>query len=496
MVAAATVLAAVLRGATLTLTSLDNDEGYTIALSEHGFVGMWRLFRFEANGLLYPLVVWPVMQLSHQPVWLRMPAFLAGVAVVPLVFLIGRELGGERLGLWGAFVLAVNPYAVAIAQYARGYAFAILLAAVSWLALLRAQRGSSWWWALYAVATALAGYAQLLALVLIPLGQAVAALVRGRRLAVQWLWALAATVALASPFLALVAAEDSRRNPLYWLSSPGLGVIFQAALADASGRLEWGPDGTFRWVPFAVLALLVWVVVIVSALVRSRHLRRVSDPLFVLLWWATVPGLVLAVVSQARPLFESDRSLVTCVPGVCLLVALAADRLWRRWRVPALAAVVATSVAATLWATTHPAGPDYGAVGRWLNAHRATDEVLVIDPLQRIAPLGIWTASVRAPGGKIDVPEWGLAPLPHDVSGYESRGSYSPAPIGPPPARALASAALRSRGHGVLVVVETTPSGQGDVLASAGIRWLGRRCSTHLVRFPGVVVVDARRCRV
>lgn len=63
---------------------------------------------------------------------LRLPAALLGMAAVPLGFLIGRRLAGERAGLLAALLLAVDPLLVAYSQEARGYA---LLVAGTLLAL-------------------------------------------------------------------------------------------------------------------------------------------------------------------------------------------------------------------------------------------------------------------------------------------------------------------------------------------------------------------------
>lgn len=63
---------------------------------------------------------------------LRLPAALLGIAAVPLGFLIGRHLAGERGGLLAALLLAVDPLLVAYSQEARGYA---LLVAGTLLAL-------------------------------------------------------------------------------------------------------------------------------------------------------------------------------------------------------------------------------------------------------------------------------------------------------------------------------------------------------------------------
>jgi len=66
---------------------------------------------------------------------------LSGVAsalTLPVVWLIGRRLGGERAAWGAAVVLAVNPFAIRYATEARMYSLVALLVALGLLAALRA----------------------------------------------------------------------------------------------------------------------------------------------------------------------------------------------------------------------------------------------------------------------------------------------------------------------------------------------------------------------
>lgn len=57
---------------------------------------------------------------------LRLPAFLAGVATVPLVYRVGREIHGADAGLLGAALAAASPALVLFSTNARGYALVVL----------------------------------------------------------------------------------------------------------------------------------------------------------------------------------------------------------------------------------------------------------------------------------------------------------------------------------------------------------------------------------
>jgi 4-amino-4-deoxy-L-arabinose transferase-like glycosyltransferase len=500
LVAAVTALAAAVRLATLTRQSLDNDEAYTVALTQHSFGGLLSLFRIEANGLLYPLVDWPIVRVSGGLAALRSPALVAGVIAIPLVFLVGKEIAGPRVALLGATLMALNPDAIAQSQNARGYAFALMLALVSYLALLRARRGDRRWWLIYVLATALAGYAQILALCLVPIGQIGVALGSGKRFIVAWLKALGVTAILAGPAIVLALSEASRRNPLYWLDPPHLGSAIEFLLAFTVGTLAYkvAPDGSTNHLTLVpAIVPLLWLLIIGAGLWRSRKagLRlSAGSSLVVLLAWTALPALALFLVSQVKPMFFPSTYLITSLPGACLLVVAAAESLPPKWNRAAVTLVLAVSVIVTALAATHRHGADYRAVGRWLESNRARSTPLVIDPLQRVTALGYYDSALRI-RGRLVVPEWKESSLPAGVSGYEGRGSYSPGILGPPTPATISPVIANSPTGGLVMVVELSPNRQGDVTQSSGVRWLQRNCDTRRRTYTGLLILVVARCR-
>ena len=484
---------------TLSRPSIDNDEAYTVVLARHGFWPMLRLFRTEANGLLYPLVYWPIARFGEGATPVRILALIAGVAAIPVVYLVGREFAGRRVALAGAALIAVNPNAVALSQYGRAYSFALVLGTVSYLALLRARGGARGAWVAYAIATALAGYAQILALLLLPLGQVVTVMASGKRFAFAWLRALGATAILAVPIAALAVSEATRRNPVGWLAPPRLAAAVGFLASFTVGRLEYhvAADGSTHLLKPVVLVPLVWVVVIAAGFWRSRRLvshRWATDPLVGLLAWTAIPPLALFAISQVKPVFYPDTYLATSLPGACLLVVAAADRLATIWLRASVAAVIAGSFLAAAWATTHPNVTDNRGVGRWLAANRASSTPLVLDPLEGVIPLGYYDPSLRTRSGRIDVPEWHEAGLPAGVSGYEVRGSYSPGTLAPPTKRTLSPILKASRDHSLVMVVELGVIPEVDGLESPGVHWLETICETRRLVYTGITILVASNC--
>ncbi|HET7574402.1 MAG TPA: glycosyltransferase family 39 protein, partial [Solirubrobacterales bacterium] len=202
IVAGLTVLAAVLRFATLGVQSYHHDEIVTASRVlrdgfDHAMDAVWFS---ESAPPLYYVLAWPWTQLfGTGEVGLRSLSALAGVATVPVAYLIGRELRGRRAGLMAAALVAVNPMLLWYSQEARAYALFVLLCAISLLYCVRALRDGArrdlrgW-----GIASALALSTHYFAI--FPLLAEAAFLVRRRgREALAGLWILAAAGALLAP---------------------------------------------------------------------------------------------------------------------------------------------------------------------------------------------------------------------------------------------------------------------------------------------------------
>jgi len=144
--AALTLLAALLRFATLDLQSFWYDEAFTPVHVLHGGLGatLRAVSHTENTPPLWYVLIWGWSRVwGTGEVALRSLSALAGVATVPVAWGIGRELAGRRAALFTAALVAVNPLFVWYSQEARAYALFTLLAALSVLCFLRVLREPS-----------------------------------------------------------------------------------------------------------------------------------------------------------------------------------------------------------------------------------------------------------------------------------------------------------------------------------------------------------------
>ena len=186
---------------------LTADEGYSWLVASAPDPGAFfdRLAMYENTPPLFYALLAPLP--LDDEVWIRLPAVMAGIAAVPVLYAIVRPLMGTRAALLAALGLAVAPLHVAFSNYARGFTLAGLGSLLALWAVARLAQGASrrWWW-LYALGAALAVYSEYYApLFLLPLLGALLALrVRPWR----------EVVALGLAPMLLIAALASRAFPL------------------------------------------------------------------------------------------------------------------------------------------------------------------------------------------------------------------------------------------------------------------------------------------
>lgn len=137
-----TALGALLRFATLGAQSYHHDEIVTASrVLRVGFGHAMDAVGFsESAPPLYYVLAWLWTQVAGTGEWgLRSLSAAAGVATIPVAFLIGRELRGARVGLLAAALVAVNPMLLWYSQEARAYSLLCLFSALALLYCVRAM---------------------------------------------------------------------------------------------------------------------------------------------------------------------------------------------------------------------------------------------------------------------------------------------------------------------------------------------------------------------
>jgi hypothetical protein len=227
---------------------------------------------------------------------LRMPALLAGLALVPATFAFARALYGEAAALLAAALVAVSSTLVEYSTNARGYTLVALLTLVAFLAAARVLEDDSVAaWALVAAASALGLYAVPIALY--PVGGVFLWLLFSRAAQRQplgpvvrrLLWCGLATVVLTLLLYTPVFAASGVRSVT---SNEFVQPHSWSAFFDRLPAHLWDTVGTWRR-DLPTLVAVVLACGLAASLVLSRRVSRFPVPplLAVVVW--TVPVLTL-----------------------------------------------------------------------------------------------------------------------------------------------------------------------------------------------------------
>ncbi len=364
IVAGLTFLAAVLRFATLGVQAYHHDEIVTASRVLRGsfFHAMDAVGFSESAPPLYYALAWIWTQVTGTGEFgLRSLSAVAGVATVPVAYLIGLELRGRRAGLMAAALVAVNPMLLWYSQEARAYALLALLCAVSLLYCARAQRhGRRRDLTFWGLASGLALATHYFAVFAVA-AEALLLLRRRGRASFAGLW----IVGLFGLLLAPLAIHQMSYGHAEWISNFSLGHrVWETAstfvVGETSDIIARPERPELAFVPLALvlpaLALLPFR--------GSREERRAAMiPLAVSLAAIGIP-LLLALVPFGKDFVLARNVLPALVP---LLVALAVALTLpaaRRLGIGIGAALLAYSLGFCVWASVSPElqRPDWEAV--------------------------------------------------------------------------------------------------------------------------------------
>jgi mannosyltransferase len=364
VIAGLTVLAAGLRFASLGAQAYHHDE--IVTASRVLRAGFWHAM--EAVGFsesappLYYALAWLWTQVAGTgEVGLRSLSAAAGVATVPVAYLLGAELRGRRTGILAAALVAVNPMLLWYSQEARGYSLLALLTAAAALCFVRAlERGRRRDLTGWGVASALALATHYFAIFPIAI-EAAWLLWRRGRAAAAGLW----IVALTGLALAPLAIHQMSLGHAEWIGGRSLGHrLWEAGVAFVIGE-----TGDVIARPEVVLPAVVPLLAVLGglallALRGDRRERRAGGVMLLVAAAAVAMPLALALFAPGKDYVISRNLLPALVPLLVAVAIGATLREARRAGAVLAAVLVAYSLAFSVWAGLSPAlqRPDWDAV--------------------------------------------------------------------------------------------------------------------------------------
>jgi len=292
---------------------------------------------WQGNMELYDAVLHFVISIFGSSAFaLRAPSAVFGAAAIPVVFLIGRHIGGARCGLVASALSSVSLPLILWSEYARAYSMGTLLACGSVLAFLKAvESPTTRNFVIWTVVSAALTYT--LTLGLFVLAAQLGSLVFLNPRLVPWRKVLASSVAIAlfDVPLTYVVIRDGT-GQIAWIPPASLDEIRSIVdylLGAVNPRVSLA-EVAMGALCLGGLAVGVW------ALVRYGR-SRVSWRLILILCWLVVPVLIGTFVSLTSQPLLYDRYFLTSVPAAVLLSAFVLSR---------FPVVIAVALAAAIFA--------------------------------------------------------------------------------------------------------------------------------------------------
>ena len=415
----------------------------------------------EVSPPLSFLASWAFTNIGSAPELIRLPSLIAGIATIPLTYLVGVRAVGRPTGLIAAAIVALSPFMVYFSTEGRGYALAIAFLLASTYALLRAvDSPRRAWWIAYALFSALAMYSHYTAL--FPLIAQLAW--------VLWTFPSARVAALVAGVGSMVLYAPWIPGVLDDRASPTIKLVEAFVASGFDGRLDalgaWGFGGPFdppsefpgTWV-VAVGAFGV-ALAVTGALfewLRGKwSLEQATRRGFVLLILLALSSPVLEFLQGALGGTEifGSRNLGTASAGMALAIGALVSAAGTLWGGVALVAVLIAFISASAKnLDVSRAKPHFDEAASWIDERAQPGDLVVYVHDVRFTPVPLTPLNVYIEG---------------DYETYRPLLPAGPPPFlpftsDPPPAGQLISDVFASaRGRRVFVV------GAGDRMITEG----------------------------
>ena len=318
---AITALALVLRIYQLGAESLWIDEGYSIESAKN----LNSRLSLEDVRPLYNIILSAWLHLGESEFILRMPAALFGAGAVLVIYLLGRSIAGERVGLLAAALMAVSPLHVNHSQEIRMYSLVtllVLLAMYEFFLFLGAHRTRHLAGCVAFTMLSIAAFPP--AALLIPVQNL--AVLRGTPRPALRNW-LAAQLLLLATCVPLILRTSQASKYLAPEATGGPSVLEILQIIGSFSLFASGPTGSMMWCTFSAytfgsLALIAFG----FALVWMR--RQTQTWLYViLLIWLAIPLVLTAELARITGAQWLSRYVIYASPAYFLLLGLSVNTL-------------------------------------------------------------------------------------------------------------------------------------------------------------------------
>jgi uncharacterized membrane protein len=345
--------------------SLWGDEVFSF---ERAAVGVEWIAHLAAVGDVHPPLYYYILHFwmklfGTSEFALRFPSLIFGVLAIPMIYLLGRRLFNEEVGLISALFLAISPFNVEYSQELRMYSLILFLALLSMYFFVRFLEQDSRAVSVgYVLSTALMLYADSFGLfVLVAQNLFVAGLLlrssQRRSLLKQWIPIQAIIVIIFAPWISVLSHQASSAESIVSISYANPITLL---LNLAAGRL-----GTYY--PTVALLILFLGLAVFSVFTYRKAAKKafrgytwedrknLATVCLLFVWFFSVFGLPLLLLALVSKTFTIARYVIVASAPLFLLAAKGIRNINYNYAKLAVIAVIVLLSAANLqvyYATT------------------------------------------------------------------------------------------------------------------------------------------------
>lgn len=377
------LLAFALRTYGLTNESLWIDEGYSVALADHGLADIVRGTIADQHPPLYYVLLHLWQYFGDTVYHIRYLSVLLGMLGLAAILTMVNSLFGTRVGLTATLLSALSPMHIWYSQEARMYILLTLLTTLSAYYFWRLARGEKRVWAPYLLVTALSLYTHNYAVFIIVaenllVGVWLLLQRRSLRFLARWVVIQLSVLLVYGAWIPVVLYQ-ARHHQMRWLGSPNLETL--------RGTLDWLLLGQTPVRPVNLVWLLLAAIGVVL-LARSGTVRPREGIEWVLGWFLLPLGLAF-VVSQRYPIFQAKQFLIV-LPALTAGVAVALCRLQGGWRWLIAGVLLAYNTSGLLNEYRQTTKHEWREVAAHITSHLEEGDVLYLNPAASILVLDVY----------------------------------------------------------------------------------------------------------
>src|SRR5262245_47953179 len=333
----------------LEFQSLWHDEGLQYYVATKNSVGALLGQSHSFHPPLSFIINHLFLLMGQSDFFFRLPSALFGIATLPVLYILARDLTSKKAAVFAVFVLALSPFHLWYSQEGRMYSQLLFLSLLSSVLLLEAlRRGKASWWIYYVLVSAAGMYthvfmgltlaAQCLWVALYYRRHLLPIIASGFAVALLFLpWALFLPFVtgfvhnVSAHGLVLGLASDGRAR-FSWPAVPYTLFVYAAGFSLGPSVAELHADKSLRFMlsflPSITVVMSVSVVLLGVGIWAIYKCSAARAAMFCLLG-LFVPLLGTALYSLTPHAGFNVRYTVTALPYFCLLVGTAVASLAR-----------------------------------------------------------------------------------------------------------------------------------------------------------------------